>query len=124
MAPIKLETAIPDKTIDIRDAPVFCAIAKTISTAIRPPAKAAKGARYRLAGKKALMKTVRKPAPEFTPIILGLARELFNTDCKIAPDNDKEQPASIAAMVRGILTKLIIWKVFELGSLCFKARRI
>ena len=59
---------------------------------------------------------MKNPAPEFTPIMLGPARELFSTDWSIAPDTDKEQPARTAANVLGILTKLIILYVFEVLS--------
>ncbi len=72
------------------------------------PINAATVMYFMLAGKKAAINTVNNPAPEFTPIILGLARELFNTDWSIAPDTDKAQPARTAANVLGILTKLII----------------
>ncbi len=61
-----------------------------------------------LAGKKAAIKTVNRPAPEFTPIMLGLARELFKTDWRIVPETAKAQPARTAARVLGILTKLTI----------------
>lgn len=43
MAPIKLDTAAPDNTIVILDAPVFLAIKYTNNVAIRAPIKAAMG---------------------------------------------------------------------------------
>lgn len=64
--------------------------------------------RYKLVGKKAATNMVNKPAPEFTPIILGLARELLSTDCRITPETANAQPARTAARVLGILTYIII----------------
>lgn len=55
-----------------------------------------------------MIKVVKRPAPELTPIILGPARELFSTVCSINPDKDRAAPAKIAAKVLGILTKFMI----------------
>ena len=102
MAPIKLDTATPDKTMVVLEAPVFRAIKYTENTAKRAPAKAAGVARCKDAGKKAAISTVNNPAPELTPITFGLARELFNTDCNTAPETDRAHPARTAAKVRGM----------------------
>jgi len=104
IAPIKLDTATPDNTIAIRDAPVFFAIKYTSNVAKKAPAKAATGISIIYAGNNAVIKVVNKPAPELTPIILGPARALFSTVCNINPYNDRAQPAKIAAKVLGILT--------------------
>lgn len=104
MAPIKLDTATPDNTIVILDAPVFLAIKYTNNVASKAPIKAAIGIKVIYAGNNAIIKVVNKPAPELTPIILGPARALFSTVCSIKPDSDSAQPAKIAARVRGILT--------------------
>lgn len=104
IAPIKLPTAAPDNTIVIREAPVFFAIKYTSNVATRAPAKAATGIKAKYAGNKAVIKAVNKPAPEATPIMLGPARALFSTVCSINPDNDRPQPAKIAANVLGTLT--------------------
>jgi len=68
------------------------------------PIKAARGIMLRLAGKKAVASAVNRLAPEFTPIIVGLAKALFNTDCKISPDIANPLPAIIADRVLGIRT--------------------
>ena len=93
MAPIKLDTATPDNTIVILDAPVFFAIKYTNNVTIRAPIKAAIGIKVIYAGNNAIIKVVNKPAPELTPIMLGPARALFSTVCSIKPDNDSAQPA-------------------------------
>lgn len=59
-----------------------------------------------------------KPAPELTPIVLGLARELFITDCRIAPAQASPIPASTAPVARGILTLYIRSDVTSLVGLC------
>lgn len=51
-------------------------------------------------GKNAAINTVNRPAPELTPIMLGLARELLSTDCKITPETENAHPAKTAAKVR------------------------
>ncbi len=56
------------------------------------------------AGKRAVANAVNRPAPEFTPIMVGLAKALFNTDCRISPDTAKPLPAIIADKVLGIRT--------------------
>lgn len=68
------------------------------------PKKAAMGIMPKLAGKKAVANAVKRPAPEFTPIMVGLAKALFNTDCKINPDTANPLPAIIADRVLGIRT--------------------
>lgn len=104
MAPIKLDTAAPANTMVSLEAPVVFAIKYTSNVAKRAPIKAAIGIKAKYAGKRAIIKVVKSPAPEFTPIMLGPARELFSTVCNIKPDMDRAQPAKTAARVLGILT--------------------
>ena len=52
--------------------------------------------------------TAKKPAPEFTPIILGAARGFSRTDCIITPETASAIPASTDAATLGILTEYII----------------
>lgn len=62
----------------------------------------------KLAGKNAVASAVNKPAPEFTPMMVGLAKALLSTDCNIRPDIASPHPANIADRVLGIRTKVII----------------
>lgn len=62
-----------------------------------------------------------KPAPELTPIVLGLARELFITDWRIAPAQASPIPARTAPAARGILTLYIRSDVTSLVGLCVSA---
>ena len=101
----KLDTAMPDNIIVIRDAPVFRAIPYTNKTAHRAPKNAANGVWLIKAGKNVDNAMVNNPAPALTPMMFGLAKELFKTVCKIAPETDNATPVNIAAMVRGSRTK-------------------
>lgn len=51
--------------------------------------------------KKEALSSAKKPAPELTPIILGLAKALFNTACIKVPLTAKAAPAAMAAIVLG-----------------------
>lgn len=48
-----------------------------------------------------------KPEPELTPIVLGLASELFITPCKITPEQDSPIPAKSPPSKRGMRTVVI-----------------
>ncbi len=104
IAPIRLDTATPANIIVIRDAPVFLATKYTTIVAKNAPKKAARGIILKLAGKNTVAKAVNSPAPEFTPIIVGLAKALFKTDCSISPDMANPLPANMADKVLGIRT--------------------
>lgn len=65
------------------------------------PQKADTGTSPGNIGKKEALSSAKKPAPELTPIILGLAKALFNTACIKVPLTAKAAPAAMAAIVLG-----------------------
>ena len=68
----------------------------------RAPINAAKEFIYIELGKISIDNITKNPAPEFTPIVLGLASALFITLCNITPAMDNPIPATIAPTIRGI----------------------
>ena len=50
---------------------------------------------------------MKNPEPELTPIVPGLAKALFITDCRITPETARPVPASSPPKARGIRTVVI-----------------
>ena len=74
-------------------------------------------------GKKEIIITADKPAPEFTPIILGAAIGLLSTAWIITPAVASAQPENIAAKVRGSRIKArILYDGFDI-SLFIKPKK-
>lgn len=71
------------------------------------PRKAKSGVRVVFAGKRSMESITKKPEPEFTPMVFGLARELFMTFCKITPEEASPIPAKRPPRTRGIRTVVI-----------------
>ena len=107
-APRRLLTATPASTSVILDAPFFAAIRYTTITVTTAPINAAAGMADGVFGNRAIASTAAKPAPEFTPMILGAAKGFSRTDCIITPDTARALPARIDAATRGSLANNII----------------
>ena len=80
---------------------IFEQIYKIKRVVINAPEKAPKGRRDIADGKKASITTTIKPAPAFTPMMLGEAREFPVTACKRTPEQERPMPASAPARIRG-----------------------
>lgn len=100
-----LDTAIPERTIASLDASVFLAIKYTIVTDNIDPKNADMGAKPIDEGKNAATIIIERPAPELTPIILGLHIGFPKTVCRIVPEQESAAPDKTAARVLGSLTK-------------------
>ena len=100
-APKMLLMAIPVSTSVIRETPGPIASAKISMAVANAPKNAAKGNSASMVGKNAEHNNTISPAPELTPMMLGLANGFCSTDCQIAPDTDKALPASRAPNTPG-----------------------
>lgn len=112
----KLDTVIPARIIVVRELSARYARKKMASVVKRAPTNAKTGMVVIFPGKISMDNITAKPAPEFTPMVLGLAKELFITPCKITPEQASPTPASSPANTRGILTVVINRYVVDVGS--------
>ena len=103
----KLETVIPARMIVVLELSESAARKKISSVVIRAPQNAKTGSVNEFAGKKIMASMTAKPEPELTPIVLGLASELFITPCKITPEQDSPIPAKSPPSKRGMRTVVI-----------------
>ena len=97
---------MPARMMVVRLLSAIYARAKIRSVVRKAPAKAKMALWVARPWKRASPIITANPAPELTPMVFGLARELFITVCKITPAQDKPMPAVMAPNIRGIL----IWK--------------
>ena len=72
------------------------------SAVTRAPMKAKGPLTSMAVGKKTMESMTANPAPELTPMVLGEARALFMTFCRMRPELDKPRPAPRQARVRGM----------------------
>ena len=103
----KLETVIPARMIVVLELSESAARKKISSVVSRAPQNAKTGSANEFAGKKIMASMTAKPEPELTPIVLGLASELFITPCKITPEQDRPIPAKSPPSTRGMRTVVI-----------------
>lgn len=75
-----------------------------VSVAASDPTKAAIGMPRVLLLPNRSESITANPAPELTPIVFGLARELFMTLCKITPAVESPMPATHAPTALGSRT--------------------
>ena len=104
----KLDTVMPARMMVVRELSAAYASPKMVSVVSRAPAKAAAGIQYE-APPNISVSITAKPAPELTPMVFGLARELFMTLCKSTPAVASPMPARTAPMTRGrrtVFTKI------------------
>ena len=69
----------PPNTRVIFEAPVSREMASTTAAAVIAPKKDSQGISPRLPGKNTAASATAKPAPAFTPMMLGAARGLWST---------------------------------------------
>ena len=93
--------ATPASTRVMRLAPVLRARVYTSIHAPSAPRKAATGTAVIEVGIRAAQRTAPRPAPAFTPMILGPARGLPSTPWMMTPPTARALPHSRAARVRG-----------------------
>ena len=120
----KLDTVIPASTIVMRELSETYANTNINNDVNNAPTKDITGCKNRLCGNNAIESITKKPAPELTPIVLGLASELFITSCNMIPATASPEPAKSPAITRGSLTILIITAVLETVSLPVRAANI
>ena len=99
----KEETVMPARMMVVRLLSAIYARAKIRSVVRKAPVKAKMALWAARPWKIASPIITVNPAPELTPMVFGLARELFITVCKITPAQDKPMPAAMAPNIRGIL---------------------
>ena len=99
----KEETVMPARMMVVRLLSAIYARAKIRSVVRKAPVKAKMALWAARPWKIASPIITANPAPELTPMVFGLARELFITVCKITPAQDKPMPAAMAPNIRGIL---------------------
>ena len=113
----KVETVIPARIIVVLELSDKDA-SKKIEIVVRSaPRNAAKGVSAELAGKNSMESMTKKPEPEFTPIVFGLARELFITLCKITPAEERAIPENRPPSTLGIRTVVI--KIYAVEPMFF-----
>ena len=93
--------ATPARTSVIFAAPVRSAMNSTSSAAAMAPVKAATGTSASEPGATAQQSAAARPAPEFTPMVLGAARGLASTLCVSAPLTARAAPARMQPQMRG-----------------------
>lgn len=103
----KLDMVMPASIIVVRELSARYASKKTKREVANAPVKAKRGRVKEFAGKNIMASITAKPEPELTPMVLGLARELFMTPCKITPAQAKPMPASSPPITRGRRTVVI-----------------
>lgn len=103
----KLDMVMPASIIVVRELSARYASKKTKREVINAPAKAKSGRAKEPAGKNIMASITAKPEPELTPMVLGLARELFMTPCRITPAQAKPMPANSPPITRGRRTVVI-----------------
>ena len=118
----KEDTVMPARTIVVRELSAKYARAYIQRVVRSAPAKAAKEPAYTECGNISIDNITKNPAPEFTPIVLGLARALFMTLCRITPATDKPIPAIIAPNILGIL--IFIIRIYVTEDLSFPDRHL
>ena len=100
----KVETVIPARMIVVRELSESDASKKIASVVSSAPRNAKTGSAAEFAGKKIMASMTAKPEPELTPIVFGLARELFITPCRITPAQASPTPAKSPPKTRGMRT--------------------
>ena len=103
----KADTVIPARMTVVREAPEPHARANTSNEVMSAPAKAKTGRLPMASGKRTMESMTARPAPELTPMVLGLARELFMTFCRMTPAVARPTPAPMQPKTRGRRTVAI-----------------
>ena len=103
-APNTVVMAMPASTTVSRLTPAPSDSAKMMSAVAKAPAKAARGVSHSAPGAREAASSTNSPAPEFTPMTLGLASGLSSDAWISAPEVARAAPASSAAKTRGTRT--------------------
>ena len=103
-APNTVVMAMPASTTVRRLSPVPSDSAKMMSAVASAPVKAASGVSHSAPGTSEAASSTASPAPEFTPMTLGLASGLSRHAWISAPEQARAAPARSAASTRGTRT--------------------